>query len=44
MIVQAGVDFTLLEPAELIQPIRDVSARLLRGTASAGRHVTQSTG
>jgi predicted DNA-binding transcriptional regulator YafY len=32
LIVQAGVEFTLLEPAELAQPIRDIAARLLRGT------------
>ena len=31
MVVHAGVDFTLLEPQELAQPIRDVAARLLRG-------------
>ena len=30
-IVQAGIDFTLLEPPELAQPIRDVAARLLQG-------------
>ena len=31
LVVHAGVDFTLLEPQELAQPIRDVAARLLRG-------------
>ena len=31
MIVHAGVDFTLLEPPELAQPIRQVAARLLGG-------------
>ena len=31
MIVHAGVDFTLLEPPELAQPIREVAARLLGG-------------
>lgn len=31
LIVHAGVDFTLLEPQELAQPMRDVAARLLRG-------------
>jgi predicted DNA-binding transcriptional regulator YafY len=35
MIVQAGVDFTLLEPLELGQAIRDVGARLLRGVGTA---------
>jgi len=33
MIVHAGVDFTLLEPPELAQPIRDVAARLLGGVS-----------
>jgi hypothetical protein len=32
--VQAGVDFTLLEPQELGQAIRDVGARLLRGVGT----------
>jgi predicted DNA-binding transcriptional regulator YafY len=31
LVVQAGVDFTLLEPPELAQPIRDIAARLLQG-------------
>jgi predicted DNA-binding transcriptional regulator YafY len=34
LIVQAGVEFTLLEPQGLAQPIRDAAARLLRGTAT----------
>ena len=34
LIVQAGVEFTLVEPAEMAQPIRDIAARLLRGIAS----------
>jgi predicted DNA-binding transcriptional regulator YafY len=34
MIVHAGVDFTLLEPQELAQPIREVAARLLRGISA----------
>jgi predicted DNA-binding transcriptional regulator YafY len=33
LIVHSGVEFTLLEPEELAQPIRDIAARLLRGTA-----------
>ena len=35
LIVQAGVEFTLLEPAELAQPIREIGARLLRGVERA---------
>jgi predicted DNA-binding transcriptional regulator YafY len=34
-IVHAGVDFTLLEPQELAQPIHEIGARLLRGTATS---------
>jgi hypothetical protein len=34
LIVQAGVEFTLLEPQELAQPIRDIPERLLRGTVT----------
>ena len=34
LIVHTGVDFTLLEPPELAQPIHDVVARLLRGIAT----------
>ena len=29
------VEFTLLEPAELAQPIREIGARLLRGVERA---------
>jgi predicted DNA-binding transcriptional regulator YafY len=35
-IVHAGVEFTLVEPMELAQSIRDVSARLLRGAGAVG--------
>ena len=35
LIVQSGVEFTLLEPQELAQPIRDVATRLLRGIAAS---------
>lgn len=31
LIVHAGVEFTLLEPTELAQPIRDIAERLRRG-------------
>jgi hypothetical protein len=37
LIVHAGVDFTLLDPPELAQPIRDIGARLLRGVVAGGR-------
>jgi predicted DNA-binding transcriptional regulator YafY len=33
MLLHAGVDFTLLDPPEAAQPIRDVAERLLRGVA-----------
>lgn len=33
LIVHAGVEFTLLEPTDLVQPIRDAAERLLRGTS-----------
>lgn len=33
MAVHAGVEFTLLEPQELAQPIREIAARLLTGIA-----------
>lgn len=33
MILQAGVDFTLLEPRELAAPLRELAARLERGVA-----------
>jgi predicted DNA-binding transcriptional regulator YafY len=33
LIVHAGLEFTLLEPADLVQPIRDAAERLLRGTS-----------
>ena len=32
LIVQTGVEFTLLEPPELAQPMREIAARLLQGT------------
>jgi predicted DNA-binding transcriptional regulator YafY len=32
LIVHAGLEFTLLEPTDLVQPIRDAAERLLRGT------------
>lgn len=35
LIVQAGIEFTLLEPPELAQPIRELGARLLRGLATS---------
>jgi predicted DNA-binding transcriptional regulator YafY len=31
MIVHAGVEFSLIEPQELAQPIRDIASRLLQG-------------
>jgi hypothetical protein len=31
LIVQTGVEFTLLEPLALAQPIREIAARLLQG-------------
>jgi len=31
MIIHAGVEFSLIEPAELAQPMRDIAERLLRG-------------
>jgi predicted DNA-binding transcriptional regulator YafY len=31
LIVHAGLEFTLLEPTDLVQPIRDAAERLLRG-------------
>ena len=35
LIVQTGMEFTLLEPLELAQPIRQIAARLLQGIAAA---------
>lgn len=34
LILQAGVDFTLLDPPEAARPIRDVARRLLKGVAT----------
>jgi predicted DNA-binding transcriptional regulator YafY len=31
MIIHAGVEFSLIEPAELAQPMREIAARLLQG-------------
>jgi predicted DNA-binding transcriptional regulator YafY len=36
MIVHAGVDFSLIEPAELAQPMRAIAQRLLNGCGAAG--------
>jgi len=33
LIVQTGVEYAVLEPPELAQPVRDIAARLLRGIA-----------
>ena len=35
LILQAGADFTLLEPPELVQPIRAIAARLLGARAAS---------
>jgi predicted DNA-binding transcriptional regulator YafY len=35
LILHAGIDFTLIEPAEMAQPIREVAHRLLRGVDSS---------
>ena len=40
LIVQAGADFTQLEPEELVQPIRDIAARFIGALASR----SESTG
>jgi predicted DNA-binding transcriptional regulator YafY len=37
LIVHTGIEFTLLEPQELAQPLRDVAEQLLRGVEKAGR-------
>jgi predicted DNA-binding transcriptional regulator YafY len=42
LIVHAGIDFTLLEPTELAQPIRDVAERLLRGLHENGNRRDES--
>jgi predicted DNA-binding transcriptional regulator YafY len=34
MIIHTGVEFSLIEPAELAQPIRDIAERLRRGCAT----------
>ena len=38
LIVQAGADFTLLEPPELVQPIQAIAARLLGALAASSHH------
>jgi hypothetical protein len=35
MIIHAGVEFSLIEPADLAQPMREIADRLRRGCAAA---------
>jgi len=37
LILHTNVDFTLLDPAEVARPIRDIARRLLRGVSTARR-------
>jgi predicted DNA-binding transcriptional regulator YafY len=40
-IAHIGMDFTLLEPAEVIEPVRAIALRLLQGTGRADRVVNR---
>ena len=33
LVVHAGVEFTLIEPVEMVQPLRDIAARLMRAAS-----------